>query len=152
METSAKPDQNECENETFDSESYLEVNYLFNERCDPCLTHSDTSQFKTNDCYTKGCKWSVYLPSYVVYVDVFYSSLTFFCGFRAPDGLCFLTNSNDNILRVWDVPECLNNVTEWQSNSDVAPISPSLYMKEGGLIYDFCWYPLMNSWNPVTCW
>ncbi|XP_076234119.1 telomerase Cajal body protein 1 homolog isoform X2 [Calliopsis andreniformis] len=27
----------------------------------------------------------------------------------------------------------------------------SLTIKEGGLIYDTCWYPFMNSWDPATC-
>lgn len=125
-EKPAEPDMNLCENETDESELSTDVNYLFHEKSHPCLTHFDSSQFKKIDCYTKGCKW-------------------------APDGLCFLTNSNDNVLRVWDVPDVLNRASYWQSNRSVSPINPSLSMKEGGLIYDFCWYPLMNSWNPVTC-
>ncbi|XP_034236530.1 telomerase Cajal body protein 1 isoform X2 [Thrips palmi] len=126
MVTTVESDHSTPENQTFETQSNVEVNYMFHEGSNPCLTHFETSQFKTSDCYTKGCKW-------------------------APDGLCFLTNSNDNILRVWDLPENLNSVSEWQSNSSVSPIKPSLCMREGGLIYDFCWYPLMNSWNPVTC-
>jgi len=28
---------------------------------------------------------------------------------------------------------------------------PAFTVKEGGLIYDACWYPFMNSWDPITC-
>ncbi|KAE8741756.1 hypothetical protein FOCC_FOCC012704 [Frankliniella occidentalis] len=93
---------------------------------EPPLTFQDFSQFNFDSCFTKGCKW-------------------------APDGLCFLTNSNDNVLRVWDLPQTFHNLKEWERNTEVSSLHPSLSMKEGGLIYDFCWYPLMNSWNPVTC-
>lgn len=111
--------------EFFEEPAISEVNFSFEQGREPCPTHCDSSQFKADDCYTKGCKW-------------------------APDGLCFLTNSNDNILRIWDLPSSFHNVNEWK-NSEVSSITPTLSMKEGGLIYDFCWYPLMNSWNPMSC-
>ena len=70
------------------------------------------------NCFLKGCKWS-------------------------PDGLCLLSNSDDNILRLFETPQNLNT-----SDNDVKPV---LQMKEGGTIYDYEWYPLMNSTNPISC-
>ncbi|KAK3913249.1 Telomerase Cajal body protein 1 [Frankliniella fusca] len=105
---------------------YFNCDEKSNSNREPILTFQDFSEFKTDECFTKGCKW-------------------------APDGLCFLTNSNDNKLRVWDLPQIFHSSKEWDKKTDISSLHPSLSMKEGGLIYDFCWYPLMNSWNPVTC-
>ncbi|CAH0393710.1 unnamed protein product [Bemisia tabaci] len=72
----------------------------------------------------RGCKWS-------------------------PDGTCILTNSQDNTLRLFNLPNEL-----YSSNTvvqDLKPLQSVLRMQEGGLIYDFCWYPLMSSWEPLTC-
>lgn len=68
VDSSVQHDETLCENETPGSESIVEVNYLFHEGSDPCLTHFDSSQFKKNDCYTKGCKWSVN-NKYCVYIN-----------------------------------------------------------------------------------
>lgn len=79
------------------------------------------------DCFLKGCKWS-------------------------PDGYCLLTSSDDYCLRIFEPPSHL--LTEKKSeSSEVYPVDvqPVLTMKEGGTVYDFCWYPLMNSSNPATC-
>lgn len=74
--------------------------------------------------YTKGCKWS-------------------------PDGSCFLSNSNDNCLRIFNLPENLwQKSLTWESVSELLAV---LYIKESGLIYDYCWYPLMSSYDPITC-
>ena len=29
---------------------------------------------------------------------------------------------------------------------------PALTVPQGEAVYDFCWYPKMNSWEPETCW
>ncbi|GAB6019862.1 Telomerase Cajal body protein 1 [Chamberlinius hualienensis] len=74
--------------------------------------------------FTKGCKWS-------------------------PDGLCVLSNSDDNILRLFNLPldKCLSGI------GDDIPVDmqPVLNMNESGTVYDYCWYPLMNSSDPATC-
>ncbi|KAI1287301.1 Guanine nucleotide-binding protein negative regulator 1 [Halotydeus destructor] len=76
---------------------------------------SVNSNTETN--YLKGCKWS-------------------------PDGLCLLTCSQDNVLRLFET----KNFTE--DELDPAAI---LKMKEAELIYDYCWYPEMDSIKPETC-
>lgn len=70
------------------------------------------------NCFLKGCKWS-------------------------PDGLCLLSNSDDNFLRLFEISENLI-----KNPHDVQPV---LQMKEGGTIYDFEWYPGMNSSDPISC-
>ncbi|KAM9836816.1 telomerase Cajal body protein 1 [Aulostomus maculatus] len=82
---------------------------------------TDYSNFPEN--YLKGCKW-------------------------APDGSCILTNSADNVLRVYNLPPEI-----YSYNWDVLPeMSPVLRMAEGDTIYDYCWYPKMNSLDPDTCY
>ncbi|XP_077169858.1 telomerase Cajal body protein 1 [Paroedura picta] len=72
--------------------------------------------------FLKGCKW-------------------------APDGTCLLTNSADNCLRIYNLPAELYG-REWGT---VAEMSPVLRMVEGDTIYDYCWFPLMSSADPQTC-
>ncbi|XP_068128185.1 telomerase Cajal body protein 1 [Hyperolius riggenbachi] len=72
--------------------------------------------------FLKGCKW-------------------------APDGSCILTNSDDNILRIYNLsPEIYSG--EWDLLQEMAPV---LRMAEGDTIYDYCWYPPMTSSDPETC-
>ncbi|KAF7236745.1 Telomerase Cajal body protein 1 [Varanus komodoensis] len=66
---------------------------------------------------------------------------------RAPDGTCLLTNSADNTLRIYNLPAELYT-EEWGA---VAEMSPVLRMMEGDTVYDYCWFPLMNSSDPQTC-
>ncbi|KAJ6654952.1 hypothetical protein lerEdw1_006423 [Lerista edwardsae] len=72
--------------------------------------------------FLKGCKW-------------------------APDGTCLLTNSADNALRIYNLPSELY-AKEWGS---IAEMSPVLRMAEGDTVYDYCWFPLMSSADPQTC-
>lgn len=72
--------------------------------------------------FLKGCKW-------------------------APDGSCILSNSDDNILRIYNLPPELYSA-EWDLLQEMGPV---LRMSEGDTIYDYCWYPLMNSSDPDSC-
>ncbi|XP_055358376.1 telomerase Cajal body protein 1 [Betta splendens] len=86
------------------------------------LTGSWTEYSTITENYLKGCKW-------------------------APDGSCILTNSADNVLRVYNLPPEI-----YSYNWDLLPeMSPVLRMAEGDTIYDYCWYPKMNSLDPDTC-
>ncbi|XP_061816374.2 telomerase Cajal body protein 1 isoform X1 [Nerophis lumbriciformis] len=86
------------------------------------LTSSWSEYSKFPENYLKGCKW-------------------------APDGSCILSNSADNVLRVYNLPP-----ETYTYNWDVlAEMSPVLRMAEGDTIYDYCWYPKMNSMDPDSC-
>mmetsp|Transcript_4588 Transcript_4588/g.13196 ORF Transcript_4588/g.13196 Transcript_4588/m.13196 type:complete len:424 (-) Transcript_4588:321-1592(-) len=78
----------------------------------------------------------------------------------SPDGACLLTASDDNRLRIFDLPadvlvsRGLGNATESTlghvaaaADSAVAPVS----VQEGELIYDYTWFPGMSVADPVTC-
>ncbi|XP_038135044.1 telomerase Cajal body protein 1 [Cyprinodon tularosa] len=86
------------------------------------LTGSWTEYSSFPENYLKGCKW-------------------------APDGSCILTNSADNILRVYNLPPEIYSYS-WDS---IPEMSPVLRMAEGDTVYDYCWFPKMTSLEPDTC-
>ncbi|PFX18548.1 telomerase Cajal body protein 1-like isoform X2 [Stylophora pistillata] len=73
--------------------------------------------------FLKGCKWS-------------------------PDGTCILTNSDDNTLRIFNLPVELYSGNAVQGLSEMVSV---LQMHEGETVYDYCWYPFMSSLDPDTC-
>ncbi|CAH8480739.1 unnamed protein product [Heterobilharzia americana] len=80
-----------------------------------------------SDNYLRGCLWS-------------------------PDGSCILTNSHDNVLRLFNLPSSvLSNDDAEPSSSEPEEMKSVLSMHEKELIYDYCWYPLMCSADPLTC-
>lgn len=88
----------------------------------------DYNQFGRVNNYLKGCKW-------------------------APDGTCLISWSNDQQVRLFNLPTDL-----WQPPIDESKINQSsddllcaLTIQESGLIYDACFNPIMNSNEPETC-
>lgn len=69
----------------------------------------------------------------------------------APDGSCILTNSRDNILRLFNLPKCLFD-ENWE-NASFPPeeMTAVLTMRDHELVYDYAWYPGMCSSEPTTC-
>uniref|UniRef100_A0A8C4ZF75 Telomerase Cajal body protein 1 n=1 Tax=Gadus morhua TaxID=8049 RepID=A0A8C4ZF75_GADMO len=95
------------------------------------LDFSRSPQYLTGSCaeyshypenYLKGVKW-------------------------APDGSCVLTNSADNVLRLYNLPAEVYSY-DWDLLTEMSPV---LRMPEGDTIYDYCWYPKMNSLDPESC-
>lgn len=97
----------------------LELDFTQN----PQMLTGSWTEFSTfPENYLKGCKW-------------------------APDGSCILTNSADNVLRVYNIPPEV-----YSYNWELLPeMSPVLRMAEGDTIYDYCWYPKVNSLDADTC-
>ncbi|KAG7498140.1 telomerase Cajal body protein 1 [Solea senegalensis] len=122
QEGEAKPEEGCNANGSADSPSegqHLGLEFTKNPQM---LTGSWTEYSTFPENYLKGCKW-------------------------APDGSCILTNSADNVLRVYNLPPEI-----YSYNWDLLPeMSPVLRMAEGDTIYDYCWYPKMNSLDPDTC-
>jgi len=59
----------------------------------------------------------------------------------SPDGLCILSLSNDNRLEIFDTPQ----------DTFVEEYHPAVAMREAETVYDFQWYPMMDSSRPETC-
>ncbi|OWZ05844.1 Telomerase Cajal body protein [Phytophthora megakarya] len=97
----------------------METSIVHNESMRPQLQFSASKEFSIassscNNNFTKGVKVS-------------------------PDGLCLLTNSDDHILRLFEM------------NDEVADSTSILQAKEGGAVYDYVWYPFMTSADPNSC-
>ena len=83
---------------------------------------------------------------------------------RSPDGLCLLTCSDDNVLRLFNTPPEYYTGASAQGSSLVCIITtvvvhlshvqqdPVLAMREGETIYDYAWLPSMASSDAATCW
>ncbi|KAG7210964.1 hypothetical protein KM043_016336 [Ampulex compressa] len=100
---------------------------FYNWASTPKLLCAATKEYESTalcENFTKGCQWS-------------------------PDGTCLLVPSEDFRIRIYELPRELYS----GKFSDLTSMNftPALTIKEGGLIYDSCWYPHMNSWDPVTC-
>lgn len=124
VELEEKIDQTLTEVSTTE-ESYIPVSYEWNKI--PILLTSAIEEYIPNDyCenFTKGCHWS-------------------------PDGTCLLVPCEDFRCRLYDLPRELYSGKE--PTTSLSSLKPALTIKDGGLIYDCCWYPLMNSWEPATC-
>ncbi|KAK2704517.1 telomerase Cajal body protein 1-like isoform X2 [Artemia franciscana] len=67
----------------------------------------------------------------------------------APDGSCVISAGEDNVLRCFNTPQRLWTHPETQS-ADI-DLNEVVTLKEGGTVYDYQWYPLLNSWEPETC-
>ncbi|XP_055970854.1 telomerase Cajal body protein 1 [Sorex fumeus] len=104
-----------------EDEGYTTWSYNFSQS--PRFLTGSWSEFRAqHENFLKGCKW-------------------------APDGSCILTNSADNILRIYNLPPELYNEGEQTEYSEMTPV---LRMVEGDTIYDYCWYSLMSSAQPDT--
>ncbi|CAK9821321.1 Telomerase Cajal body protein 1 [Anthophora retusa] len=94
----------------------------------PKLLCEATEEYQPTESYenfTKGCQWS-------------------------PDGTCLLVPSEDFRIRIYDLPVELYS-QKIPSDLPLPNFPAAVTVKEGGLIYDTCWYPFMNSWEPATC-
>ncbi|XP_060070641.1 telomerase Cajal body protein 1-like [Ylistrum balloti] len=85
------------------------------------ITDAMTEFNTTDDNFLKGCKW-------------------------APDGTCLLTNSNDNCLRLFNLPQPLYE----GQNEGIPEMTSALKFSETDTIYDYCWYPKMVFDDPNT--
>lgn len=71
----------------------------------------------------------------------------------SPDGSCFVTSSEDNTLRVFTLPDngSGGDFNTCSIAADEDSYAANLVMNEGESVYDLCWYPYMNSSDPVSC-
>jgi hypothetical protein len=73
----------------------------------------------------------------------------------SPDGLCLLTASEDRMLRLFELPGELLESEAGDASAAAAAHSPelcsTLTVRAPDSIYDYAWYPFMDSSNPATC-
>lgn len=110
--------------EPLDSFNYVHYNWNTVPRL-ICEASGEYESSESCENFTKGCQWS-------------------------PDGTCLLVPSEDFKIRIYELPRELYSA-KIHSESKPMNFPVALTIKEGGLIYDTCWYPFMNSWEPATC-
>ncbi|OVA14428.1 WD40 repeat [Macleaya cordata] len=71
----------------------------------------------------------------------------------SPDGSCFLTSSEDNTLRIFNLPDNMDgtDADACLSTADEDSYLANLVVNEGESVYDYCWYPYMSASDPTTC-
>ncbi|KAF6768042.1 Telomerase Cajal body protein 1 [Paragonimus kellicotti] len=69
----------------------------------------------------------------------------------SPDGSCILTNSRDNVLRLFNLPTVLLMTSSESDGAEIEEMHAVLSMRENELVYDYAWYPKMHSSDPATC-
>ncbi|GFS22399.1 telomerase Cajal body protein 1 [Elysia marginata] len=106
---------------------------------------------KQQTCHTESYDFSNRsVPTFVAWASTEYQrtgSENFLRGCKwSPDGSQLLTNSSDNILRVFNMSDA---VLDNDNSSDIEQISEVL-MREGSTVYDYAWIPCMSSHQPES--
>lgn len=70
----------------------------------------------------------------------------------SPDGTCLLLPVHLDGMHVIELPQDLYSCDGVQSNRELSTLESAVHVKEGGTVYDICWYPYMNSSAAETCW
>ena len=63
----------------------------------------------------------------------------------APDGSCLLSASEDCALRLFELP------ADACGAPMASELETALQIEQGESVYDYCWYPLMRSAEPLSC-
>ncbi|CAH0400214.1 unnamed protein product [Chilo suppressalis] len=92
-----------------------------------CSSSWSRSQKAQDDIqpYLRGCKWS-------------------------PDGTCCLSVVNNDGVHLTELPRDLYSNSP-APNRTIDILDSIVHIKEAGLVYDYCWYPGMNSNLPESC-
>lgn len=127
-----KPQQNYTEAMDCDENKAIETNHIpsvdfFIEKNVIELARSSWRGSSRNQRYLKGCLWS-------------------------PDGTCLLTTVNGDGMHVFETPSDLYSSDSISADRPLDCLQSAVHIKEGGIVYDYCWFPFMNSQDPATCW
>lgn len=112
------------ESETIKYEGYVpEKNYFLDKK----ITELARSSWRAG-YYLRGCVWS-------------------------PDGTCCLTVvENDGMHLIEIQKDLILEHGDTNIVKNVTVLDSAVHVKEGGTVYDYCWFPGMNSGYPDTCW
>lgn len=50
-----------------------------------------------------------------------------------------------------ELPHDLYGIEKLDKSRAVSELKSAVHVPEAGMVYDFCWYPFMNSSSPDTC-
>lgn len=111
-------------NEEISSDNYDESRYF-----ETAIAEVGRRLWKSDSesqCYLKGCLWS-------------------------PDGTCVLTAANMDGMHVIEIPQT-TSPDKFDEDFRLSKLPTAVHVPEAGAIYDYVWYPLMNSEDPNSCW
>lgn len=69
----------------------------------------------------------------------------------SPDGTCILAPVHRDGMHVLELPTELYAVDEVSAQRPLDILTSAVQVPENGMVYDYCWYPFMNSGAPETC-
>lgn len=69
----------------------------------------------------------------------------------SPDGCCIIAPVNGDGIHVFELPQDLYSQEEVSISREITTLKSVIYVPTVANIYDFCWYPYMNSQAPETC-
>lgn len=116
----------DCDDKTVQSNHHASVDF-FAENNVVELARCSWRGSSRNQRYLKGCLWS-------------------------PDGTCVLTTVNGDGMHVFETPSDLYAADSISPDRPLDCLQSAVHIKEGGIVYDYCWFPFMNSGDPATCW
>lgn len=117
----------DCDDTAIESNHMLSSVDFFIEKNVIELARSSWRGSARNQRYLKGCLWS-------------------------PDGTCLLTTVNGDGMHVFETPSDLYSSDAISPDRPLDCLQSAVHIKEGGIVYDYCWFPFMNSQDPATCW
>lgn len=126
-----KPPQNyteamDCDDKTNETNHLPSVDFFIEKNVIE-LARSSWRGSSRNQRYLKGCLWS-------------------------PDGTCLLTTVNGDGMHVFETPSDLYGTDSISPDRPLDCLQSAVHIKEGGIVYDYCWFPFMSSADPATCW
>lgn len=116
----------DCDDKAIESNQVPSVDFFIEKNVIE-LARSSWRGSSRNQRYLKGCLWS-------------------------PDGTCLLTTVNGDGMHVFETPSDLYSSDAISPDRPLDCLQSAVHIKEGGIVYDYCWFPFMNSQDPATCW
>lgn len=126
LEIDEKTSIEEHNEELISSSLYLPQYYLKNRKTFNQIGYIEYPNDDQQN-YIRGCKWS-------------------------PDGTCLLYAVRGDGMAVIELPTTFYNMDVLNISTPSIELKPVLKIPENAMLYDFCWYPGMNSQDPATCW
>lgn len=69
----------------------------------------------------------------------------------SPDGTCILTTVNKDGMHIVELPLSLYDNETVSPDRPLDVLTTAVHVRGGTTVYDYCWYPFMNSTMPDTC-
>lgn len=123
LQQSFQVPSNQNENENIDNDLYLLQDFPFNRKVQEC---AQSIWNPKEQYYTNRCLWS-------------------------PDGLCLLTVVHEDGIHLFELNPYFYNRSDIPSDKLIEPMTSVIHLQESSAVYDYCWYPLMDSQLSETC-